>query len=182
MSDGPSPVGPTVLGQVAPQFLLLSVLAIGGVNAVTPEIQRQVVDLRHWMSAREFSELFAVAQATPGPNMLIATVVGWRVAGWLGAIVATACMCGPSSLIVFFVTRAWDRFKGRPWRQIVQDGMAPVVVGLIASSGFILAKGAAVDWKSVVLTIGGAVLVWRTRLNPLWALGAAAGLALAGII
>lgn len=177
MSGPPSP-----LGQVALQFLLLSVLAIGGVNAVTPEIQRQVVELRHWMGAREFAELFAVAQATPGPNMLIATVVGWRVAGWLGAIVATICMCGPSSLIVFFVTRAWDRFKGRPWRQIVQAGMAPVVVGLIASSGLILAKGAAADWKSVALTVAGAVLVWRTRLNPLWALGGAAALALAGIV
>ena len=177
MSSNPSP-----LSQVAPQFLLLSVLAIGGVNAVTPEIQRQVVDLRHWMSAREFSELFAVAQATPGPNMLIATVVGWRVAGALGAVVATLCMCGPSSLIVYVVTRAWDRFKGRPWRQILQDGMAPVVVGLIASSGFILAKGAAVDWKDLVLTAGGAALVWRTRLNPLWALGVAAALGVAGVV
>src|SRR5207245_2438239 len=65
--------GLSPIGQVALQFLLLSVLAIGGVNAVTPEIQRQVVDLRHWMSAREFAEMFAVAQATPGPNLLIAT-------------------------------------------------------------------------------------------------------------
>jgi chromate transporter len=177
VSDGPSP-----LSQVAPQFLLLSVLAIGGVNAVTPEIQRQVVELRHWMSAREFAELFAVAQATPGPNMLIATVVGWRVAGVLGAIVATLCMCGPSSLIVFFVTRTWDRFRDRPWRQILQAGMAPVVVGLIAASGWILAKGADADWRGMVLTAGGAALVWRTRLNPLWALGVAAALGMAGVV
>ena len=177
MSNTPSP-----LAQVAPQFLLLSVLAIGGVNAVTPEIQRQVVELRHWMSAREFSELFAVAQATPGPNMLIATVVGWRVAGVLGAIVATLCMCGPSSLIVFFVTRAWDRFRDRPWRQILQAGMAPVVVGLIAASGWILAKGADADWRGMILTAGGAALVWRTRLNPLWALGVAAALGVAGVV
>ena len=174
--------GLSPIAQVALQFLLLSMLAIGGVNAVTPEIQRQVVDLRHWMSAREFSELFAVAQATPGPNMLIATVVGWRVAGILGAVVATICMCAPSSVIVFFVTRAWDRFRDRPWRQILQAGMAPVVVGLIASSGWILAKGADADWRAVVLTTAGAVLVWRTRLNPLWALGAAAGLALLGVV
>ncbi len=170
------------IGQVALQFLLLSILAVGGVNAVTPEIQRQVVDLRHWMSAREFSEMFAVAQATPGPNLLIATLVGWKVAGIPGAALATLCMCGPSSVIVYTVTRAWDRFKGRPWRQVLQAGMAPVVVGLIASSGYILAKGAAADWRSVALTAGGAVLVWRTRLNPLWALGAAAGLALLGVV
>lgn len=170
------------IGQVALQFLLLSILAIGGVNAVTPEIQRQVVDLRHWMSAREFSEMFAVAQATPGPNLLIATLVGWKVAGIPGAAIATLCMCGPSSLIVYAVTRAWDRFKDRPWRQIIQAGMAPVVVGLIGTSGYILAKGADADWRGVLLTAGGAVLVWRTRLNLLWALGAAAGLSLIGVV
>jgi len=170
------------LRSIAPHFLLLSLLAIGGVNAVTPEIQRQAVEVSHWMSDREFSELFAVAQATPGPNLLIATVVGWRVAGVLGAVVATVCMCGPSSLIVYGATRAWDRFRDRPWRQVVQDGMAPVVVGLIASSGLILAKGAAAEPRSVLLTGGAAALVWRTRLNPLWALGAAAGLALAGVV
>jgi len=174
--------GLSPIAQVALQFLLLSVLAIGGVNAVTPEIQRQVVDLRHWMSAREFAEMFAVAQATPGPNLLIATLVGWRVAGIPGAFIATVCMCGPSSVIVYTVTRAWDRFRDRPWRQIIQAGMAPVVVGLIGTSGYILAKGADADWRAVALTCAGAVLVWRTRLNPLWALGAAAGLALLGVV
>ena len=168
--------------QVALQFLLLSILAVGGVNAVTPEIQRQVVDLRHWMSAREFSEMFAVAQATPGPNLLIATLVGWKVAGIPGAALATVCMCGPSSVIVYTVTRAWDRFRDRPWRRIIQDGMAPVVVGLIGTSGYILAKGADADWRAMVLTAGGAVLVWRTRLNPLWALAVAAALGVAGVV
>jgi chromate transporter len=174
--------GLSPITQVALQFLLLSILAIGGVNAVTPEIQRQVVDLRHWMTAREFSEMFAVAQATPGPNLLIATLVGWRVAGVPGAAIATVCMCGPSSVIVYTVTRAWDRFRDRPWRKIVQDGMAPVVVGLIGTSGYVLAKGADADWRAVALTVGGAVLVWRTRLNPLWALGVAAALGVAGLV
>ena len=174
--------GLSPITQVALQFLLLSMLAVGGVNAVTPEIQRQVVDLRHWMTAREFSELFAVAQATPGPNLLIATLVGWRVAGVPGAALATVCMCGPSSVIVYTVTRAWDRFRDRPWRKILQDGMAPVVVGLIGTSGYVLAKGADADWRGVLLTIGGALLVWRTRLNPLWALGVAAALGVAGVV
>ncbi len=174
--------GLSPIAQVALQFLLLSMLAVGGVNAVTPEIQRQVVDLRHWMTAREFSELFAVAQATPGPNLLIATLVGWRVAGIPGAALATVCMCGPSSLIVYAVTRAWDRFRDRPWRRIVQDGMAPVVVGLIGTSGYVLARGADADWRAVALTAAGAALVWRTRLNPLWVLGAAAALGVAGLV
>ena len=173
---------PAPLGAVALHFALLSVLAVGGVNAVTPEIHRQVVEVSHWMSDREFAELFAVAQATPGPNMLISTVVGWRVAGIMGAIVATAAMCGPSSLIVFAASRTWDRFRDRPWRAWVQAGTAPVVVGLIGSSGYLLTKGAAADWKGVIVAAVSAALIWRTRLNPLWMLAGAAGLALIGVV
>jgi chromate transporter len=163
-------------------FALLSLLAVGGVNAVTPEIHRQMVDVGHWMSDREFSELFAVAQASPGPNMLIATVVGWRVGGAWGAVVGTLAMCVPSSLIVFFVSKAWRRFEQRPWRQVIQAGMAPVVVGLIGASGFLLAKGAATDGRAVLLVGASAVLVWRTRLNPLWMLAGAAALGVAGVV
>ena len=123
-----------------------------------------------------------MAQATPGPNMLIATVVGWRVAGITGAAVATVCMCGPSSVIVYTVTRVWDRFRDRPWRRIVQAGMAPVVVGLIGSSGYVLARGAASDWRGAALSAAAAALVWKTRLNPLWALAGAAILALSGVV
>ncbi len=173
---------PSPLASVTQHFLLLSILAIGGVNAVTPEIHRQVVEVSGWMSDREFAELFAVAQATPGPNMLIATLVGWRVAGLMGAAVATLAMVGPSSVIVYSVTRVWDRFRDRPWRAIVAAGMAPVVVGLIGSSGYLLAKGAAADWRGVALTAASAILLWRTRLNPLWMLAGAAALALAGIV
>jgi chromate transporter len=177
MSQTPAPLGPLAL-----HFALFSVLAVGGVNAVTPEIHRQVVEVSHWMSDREFAELFAVAQATPGPNMLISTVVGWRVAGILGAVVATVALCGPSSLIVYAASHAWDRFRDRPWRAIVQAGMAPVVVGLIGSSGYLLAKGAAADWKGVAVAAASAALIWRTRLNPLWMLAGAAGLAIVGVV
>ncbi len=173
---------PAPLGQIALHFALLSVLAVGGVNAVTPEIHSQVVDVSHWMSDREFAELFAVAQATPGPNMLIATVIGWRLAGAMGAIVATLAMSGPSSLIVYAASRAWDQFRDRPWRAIVQAGVAPVVCGLIGSSGYLLAKGAAGDWKGVAVAAVSAALIWCTRLNPLWMLAGAAALALVGVV
>jgi chromate transporter len=163
-------------------FALMSLLAVGGVNTVTPDIQRQVVDVGHWMSSREFAELFAVAQATPGPNLLIATVIGWRLAGAAGAVVATLAMCVPSSLIVFFVSGLWRRFQGRPWRALVQNALAPIVVGLIASTGYVLAKGAASDWRGVAVVLAATALTWRTRLNPLWILGGAAALGAAGVV
>jgi chromate transporter len=91
-------------------------------------------------------------------------------------------MCGPSSVIVYAVSRTWDRFRDRPWRAVVQAGMAPVVCGLIGSSGYILAKGAAADWRAVAVAGVSAALIWRTRLNPLWMLAGAAGLALVGVV
>ena len=176
MSDG------SALRSIGIYFALLSVLAVGGVNAVTPEIHRQVVQVSHWMTDREFSELFAVAQVAPGPNMLIATVVGWKVAGLMGAVLATVAMCAPSSVIVYVVSGVWDRFRDRPWRAIVQAGVAPVVIGLIGSSGYLLAKGIAADGKAMVVVGLAAALTWRTRLNPLWMLAGAAVLALAGVV
>ena len=66
----------TTLFSLAFIFLQLSFLALGGGNAIIPELQRQVVDVHHWMTSREFSELFALAQASPGPNMMITSLVG----------------------------------------------------------------------------------------------------------
>ena len=65
----------------------LSLLAFGGANAVIPEMQRQVVDVHHWMTAQDFAAMFALAQAAPGPNMMVVGLVGWRVAGVAGAVV-----------------------------------------------------------------------------------------------
>lgn len=170
------------LAFLALHFALLSLLAVGGVNAVTPEIHRQVVDVGHWMSDREFSELFAVAQATPGPNMLISTVIGWRIGGLWGAVVGTLAMAAPSSVIVYFGSRLWGRLRDRPWRAWVQAGLAPVVVGLIGASGVILARGAAADVRSAIVVAASALLIWKTRLNPLWMLAGAAALAVAGVV
>ena len=75
-------------------YAQLSLLAVGGVVTVLPEMQRAVVEVRGWMAPAEFAALFALAQAAPGPNMMVATLVGWRVAGLPGALVATLGMIG----------------------------------------------------------------------------------------
>ncbi len=145
-------------------------------------MHRQVVEVSHWMTSREFSQMYAVAQAAPGPNLVIATVIGWRVAGGWGALIATLGMCAPSSLLVYFVSGVWRRLSDRPWRVWVQAGLAPVVIGLIGSSGYLLAKGADADWRGSTLSALAAAVMWRTRLNPLWVLGSAAILGAAGVV
>ena len=110
-------------------------LAFGGGNTILPEMQRAVVDVHHWMSAQEFSALFALAQAAPGPNMMIVPLIGWQVAGWSGLLVSSLAKFGPSSIVTLIVMGGWKRYKDRPWRQVIQRGLVPVTVGLVVSSG-----------------------------------------------
>ena len=171
-----------VLLQLALQFALLSLIAVGGANAVVPEMHRFFVESRGWISDSEFADLFAIAQAAPGPNVMIVGLLGWQVAGILGAVVATVAMCGPSGLLIYGVGRVWHRFRGKPWRAAVQTGMAPLTVGLILASGYILARAADQGWAGYAVTAATVVMVLTTKLHPLWLLGAAAVLGCLGLV
>ncbi|HEY7851547.1 MAG TPA: chromate transporter [Caulobacteraceae bacterium] len=174
--------GGETLGALAAQFAGLSLVAFGGANAVLPEIQRQSVSLHHWMSDKEFAALFAIAQAAPGPNFMISTLVGWKAAGIPGALIATLAMCAPSCLLTFWVVKAWDRYRDAPWRHALAGGLAPVTVGLVVSSAWLLSRAADVDWRLATLTAATAIVAYVSRLNPLWCLGGAAALGMVGAL
>jgi len=87
-----------ILAEIATRFAVLSLVAIGGINAILPEIHRVVVDVEAWMTSAQFADLFALAQLAPGPNAMIVALIGWKVAGVGGALVATLAACGPSSI------------------------------------------------------------------------------------
>jgi chromate transporter len=171
-----------ILGALAGQFVLLSLVAFGGANAVVPEIHRQAVDVHRWMGDAEFADLFAIAQAAPGPNVMISTLVGWKVAGIVGGLVATVAMCAPSCLLTYFVARLWDRYRETPWRMALGAGLAPLTVGLVASSAWLLAHAADLQWRLALVTAATAVVAFFSKLNPLWCLGAAAALGFAGVL
>jgi chromate transporter len=160
------------LTALAAIFTQLSLLAFGGGNTILPEMQRQVVDVHHWMSASEFTALFALAQAAPGPNMMIVPLVGWHVAGWGGLLVSSIAKFGPSSCVTILALHAWERFKHRPWRRYVQLGMVPVTAGLVVASAALISAASnrsAVQWG---ITAACAALAFRTRIHPLWLLAA----------
>lgn len=167
-----------VLVQLFWQFALLSLIAIGGANSIIAEIYRQVVDVQHWLTGQEFAAVFALAQAAPGPNVLVVSLIGWEVAGLAGALVATIGMCGPSCLLAYVAYRGWVRYGTRPWAVAIQAGLTPLTVGLLFSTGMVLAVGDGFAWPALAITAITVVAVLRTRLNPLWLL---AGAALIGI-
>ena len=172
----------STLAALAAQFTALSLVAFGGANAVIPEIHRQSVETHHWMTDQDFAALFAIAQAAPGPNFLISTLVGWKAAGLLGALVATAAMCGPSCFITFWVAKFWDRHREAEWRLALGAGLAPVTVGFVFSSAFVLLRAADRGWKLAIVSAASAGIAYFTKLNPLWCLAAAAALGIAGLL
>jgi chromate transporter len=174
--------GGVALPSLAMIFAQLSLLAFGGGNTVLPEMQRQVVQVHPWMTAGEFASLFALAQAAPGPNMLVATLVGWRVAGLAGALVATLSLCAPSSLLTFCTVNLWYRFRDAPWRGLVQRGLVPVTAGLIMASAVVLTETTSTGWRTSVLTIVATVVLLRSRLHPLLVLAAGATLGAIGLL
>ena len=172
----------STLAQLAVVYAQFSLLAFGGANAVLPEMQRQVVDVHHWMSARDFAALFALAQAAPGPNMMVVSLIGWRVAGFWGALVTTASVAAPSSILTLLVSRAWYRFKDAPWRKALQVGLQPVSAGLIIASAALLIQSTAVDWPAAAVTAATAALFLFTKLHPMLILGAAAMAGAIGLV
>jgi len=159
-------------------FSELSVLAFGGGNTILPEMQRQVVEVHHWMTAEDFSALFALGQAAPGPNLMIVTLVGWHVAGFYGMLVTTIAKFGPSSLVTILMLHVWERFKDRPWRRHVQSGLLPVTAGLVAASAALIAHASISNGILAAITAATAIVALKTKLHPLWLLfgGAMAGM------
>ena len=158
-------------------FGLLSLISVGGIPSVLPEMQRYVVDVRGWATADDFIQMFAIGQAAPGPNVLIAGLIGWKVAGFAGAFVALGAICGPAAIVAFWVAGVWERMKDSPWRAIAQRAMGPMVVGLVFSGGFVLATpGDTPDWRLWLIAAASATATLAIKLNPLWLLAAGGAL------
>lgn len=172
----------SVLASLAVVFGTLSLLAFGGTNSVLPEMQRQVVAVHDWLTPQQFASLFALAQAAPGPNMLVVTLIGWRVASLPGALVATVAVATPSSLLMFVTGHVWYRFRAARWRQVVQQGLMPVTSGLVMASAALLIRTTATDWSLAAVVVVATVLLLFTRVHPLIVLGTAAALGGAGVL
>jgi chromate transporter len=131
------------------------------------------------MSSAQFSELYALSQAAPGPTTtMFASLIGWKAAGPVGALVAVSSILGPSCLLTYFVGRTWDRFKAAPWRELAQAGLVPVTVGLMFAAAWLVTRGAVQGWPTLAIAAVSSLVMAVTRVHPLWmiAAGALAGL------
>jgi chromate transporter len=167
------------LAAMAMHFALLSLIAIGGISSMLPDMQRYVVEANHWLSASQFADAYALGQAAPGPNMMFVTLIGWQLAGFTGAVVATLAVICPPVLLTLAVTRLNANKPDAPLGRAIRAGLGPIAIGLTLSSGWILARSADHDWRGALLTLATVALMLRTKLNPVWLIlaGAIAGMA-----
>jgi len=162
------------------EFALLACVAFGGATALLPEMHRVVVEQHHWLNDETFTHLYAIAQAAPGPNVLVVTLIGWEIAGLTGALSATLAMCLPMSILIYLLIDRWEGFAGQRWQKAISLGVAPLAVGLIFSGATLIAQAAAFGPTACLLVATVVLLNLRTRLHPLWLIGAGALLGLLG--
>ena len=163
-------------------FGLMSLFAVGGANAAIPEMHRIAVEVHHWMTDREFADIYAISQLSPGPNVLIVTLIGYSVAGIAGALAATLAMCVPTAALAYFVSRWLAQGRQSQWPSIIQTSLVPLSIGLMAASAWIVAQAADRTWAAALATIAAAVVAASTRFNPLWILLIGGCLCFAGLI
>lgn len=171
-------------------YLSLSLLAVGGAIATAPDMHRFLVTQQDWITDVQFNASIALAQAAPGPNVLFIALLGWNVglnaggpgvSGWayglLGAALTMVGIMLPSSTLTWMATRWTHRHRERRSVRAFKQGMAPIVIGLVLSTAWVLGRAQgtpATDWLLWLLTVTVMLLVWRTRLHILWLLGTGA--------
>lgn len=174
-------------------FLSLSLLAVGGAIITVPDMHRFLVDENHWLTEQQFSSSIALAQSAPGPNVLFVGLMGWNVGlnagaglggGWfsvglsaMGLVISLVGIMLPSSILTYTTTRWAHQHRDNRAVKAFKMGMAPVVIALLISTGWLLTAShnqVERDWPLWLLTLGSVGLVWRTRIHLLWLIGSGA--------
>lgn len=156
-------------------FTIVSLLGFGGGNAIIPQMHATAVDGYHWITSAQFAQFYGLARLAPGPTTTMAALIGFAVAGFLGAVVATVAVFGPCSVLVCAAGHYWGKLKGNPWRDRFARAIRPVVLGLIWAGVYTLARGAAVSPLTIAVIVIATVVLLRTNWNQaLVVLGAGA--------
>lgn len=170
-----------IILQLFLECVLLSFIAFGGTTALLPELYRVAVNQYQWLDATTFTNLYAIAQAVPGPKVVIVTLIGWKVAGLFGALAATLGLCLPMSIIIYLFIDRWEKCSGWRWQKAVSLGIAPLAVGLIFSSAIVITQIAHFRWGAWMGVILTALVNLRYQsIHPLWLIAGGALLGLSG--
>lgn len=147
-------------------FAYLSLLTVGGGMAAFPEMKVLTVDVHKWLTFPQLIHIYSVGQMAPGPNMMMIVVIGQWAGGFLGAIVTILAFFGPTALLAFVVGKGWRKLDKWPWRKSIQQGLAPVSIGLLLAGCFTMAKGAITGVETGALAVGTLLILLQYKINP----------------
>ena len=167
-------VSPRIYWQMFITFVRIGAFTIGGGYAMIPLIQREVVQVRKWMSPKEFIDMLALAQSAPGVIAInTAIFIGYKLKGVRGSIVTALGCALPSFVIILIIAMVFTDFKDNPLVERIFKGIRPAVVALIVAPLYNMAKSAGVTWKTLFIPVIAALLIWGLNLSPVWVVIAA---------
>ena len=177
------------LAQVLWQFLSLSLFSLGGGNNLLAEYHHLAVSQFCWLTNTQFADLYALAEAAPGPSSMLVGLLGLG-AGWregpfwalLCAYGAEAAILLPSTLLMVMACLSWKHLEHSPWRVAFERGLGPITLGILFAVGLKILRTADTNWAGVVVSILVCVLMLRTRISPLWFMAVAGVLGGLGVI
>lgn len=156
----------------------LSLLSFGGGASILAPLHDAFVLHYQWLTSREYVDYFAISRTSPGPGAMLVTLIGWKLAGWTGALIATIAIFLPSSLLCYRVAKVWNRHRGTALHKALEQGLLPVGTGLTIAGAIITqqtSQTGLLGWAIALLATG--MLVWR-NLHPLAVLAAGGSLML----
>jgi chromate transporter len=147
-------------------FAYLSLLTVGGGMAAFPEMKILTVEVHKWLTFPQLIHLYSVGQMAPGPNMMMIVTIGQWAGGMLGAVAVLIAFFGPTAVLAFVVARMWKKLEKWPWRNSIQQGLAPVSIGLLLAGCFTMAKGAIFGVETAAIAVGVLLILLRYKINP----------------
>jgi chromate transporter len=152
--------------KLAAVFLRVGLLAFGGSTGVLAELQHQLVQEQHWLTAEQFANSFALGQLTPGPALVMVMFAGYRIAGATGALVSLIAIFLPSALLMCLAIANWQALRRSPWLNSARRGLSAVAFGLTAAGAYTIVRLAVTDVVSIVVAVGAFVVLLRWHLPP----------------
>ena len=145
----------------------LSIASIGGAMGIYAPLQHETVTVKQWITPQEFLDLFAVARFLPGPSSIIGAMIGWKVAGLIGAIVAMLALYVPSTALCYAMSRIWSEGEGKSWNIALKRGLTPIAAGLIMAGVLALFQLSGGKLITAAVMLGAAaILWWKSKMHP----------------
>ncbi|SNX53564.1 chromate transporter [Thermoanaerobacterium sp. RBIITD] len=149
-------------------FFKIGLFSFGGGYAMLPLIQQEVVNANNWLTTKEFINVVAISQVTPGPVAInTATYVGYKVAGIIGSTFATVGVVLPSVIIILTMSKFFFKFRNNKYVDAAFTGLRPAVVGLIAAAAILVAYGSFIDYKSVIIFLAAFIATSKYKVDPI---------------